>query len=169
MQKEEIRLRKSLKIKRMLFSLREFRRAKMIMFYLAHEGEVETTGMIYDAWSMGKKVCAPVLQTKEKRMIAAQVTSFTTDIEKGPYGILQPQAGCLREIPGELIDLIVVPGVAFDDCGNRLGRGAGYYDRFLAGFQERRVPCIGLAFSFQLLGRIPVSSHDIPMTKVLAA
>ena len=67
------------------------------------------------------------------------------------------------------IDLVVVPGIAFDRLGNRLGRGGGYFDRFLAKLKKRNIPMFGLAFKFQVLKQLPVLSHDIPVTKLIFA
>ena len=73
-----------------------------------------------------------------------------------------------RLVPTEEIDLVIVPGLAFDLKGNRLGRGAGYYDRFLK-ILAPEVPSIGLAFGFQIVEDIPVHLHDMPVFRVLSA
>ena len=78
-------------------------------------------------------------------------------------GDIKPEA-----FPDE-IELIVVPGIAFDRNGNRIGRGQGYYDRFLAGYRHKGVPFIGLAFDFQVVQKIPSLPHDIPVTKLITA
>ncbi|MFH1245848.1 MAG: 5-formyltetrahydrofolate cyclo-ligase [Candidatus Omnitrophota bacterium] len=162
------RLQKSNLIKEKLFKLAEFKQAKCVMFYIAKDKEVETQFMIDGAKKLGKKIAVPAVLTEEKRMTAALVGDLGKELCLGPYGVLQPKPGSIREIPHEKIDLVIVPGIAFDKQGIRVGRGAGYYDRFLAGL-PCAVPRIGLAFSFQVLDSLPALSHDIPVTQVISA
>lgn len=166
-QKEEERHRKSLVLKRKLFALPEFRRAKVLMFYVSKDGEVETKPMIEAALAGDKVVLVPVVQVREKKMVVSKITDPNKDLVKGPYGIYQPKAH-LEVYHPRSIDLAVVPGVAFDEKGNRLGRGMGYYDRFLVGLRKG-VPKIGLAFDFQVLKQLPILSHDQPVTALLTA
>ena len=85
---------------------------------------------------------------------------------KGPYGVRQPSAR--TGVSLSKLDVVVVPGVAFDRRGNRLGRGKGYYDRFLKKL-PKKTHRIGLAFDFQILPAMPVSRHDLGVDKVLFA
>ncbi|GAG04630.1 unnamed protein product, partial [marine sediment metagenome] len=103
-----------------------------------------------------------------RRIIASLLEDSEKELESGPYGILQPQSRYIREMPAEKIDLAVVPGLAFDKSGRRLGRGGGYYDKFLASL-PLATPRIGLAFDFQLVKDIPVLSHDVCVTRVISA
>jgi len=168
-QKEVKRLKRSFKIQNKLFSLPEFIKAKKILFYLSFGGEVETFRMVDKAVSMGKKVAVPVINTKTKMLIASLFVDCKSQLEIGPYGIYQPKRECIRKIPLSSIDLIIVPAVAFDAKGNRLGRGKGYYDRFLCCL-PKKIPTVGLAFSFQVLNRIPsIESHDCPVDRILYA
>ncbi|MBL7092051.1 MAG: 5-formyltetrahydrofolate cyclo-ligase [Candidatus Omnitrophica bacterium] len=162
------RLRKSRLIKKRLFSLAEFKRAKSVMFYVATGEEVETRFMMTEARKIGKKIAVPAILRGEKRIIASLVEDFEKELAPGPYGILQPQKKYIREVPHRSIDLVVVPGLAFDRQGRRLGRGGGYYDKFLAGLPSG-IPRIGLAFDFQLLTGLPALSHDVSVTKVISA
>lgn len=162
------RLRKSNLIKEKLFQLSQFKQAKCIMFYLAKDKEVETRTMIAEARRLGKKIAVPVIFTEEGRMTAALVEDCEKELCPGPYGLWQPKQDCIREIPCEKIDLVIVPGLAFDKQGMRIGRGAGYYDKFLSGV-PRAVPRIGLAFDFQVFNSLPALSHDIPVTQVVSA
>lgn len=168
-QRKEQRKEKSLKIKKVLFSQPQFLEADTVMFYISKDGEVETQDMIIDALKMGKKVVVPVTLVKEKKIIPSQLKDFKKELGKGPYGIYQPKKEYIRKILPEDIDLAVVPGVAFDRSGNRLGRGGGYFDRFLVQFKRRKIPMFGLAFKFQLLKKLPVLPHDIPITKLIFA
>jgi 5-formyltetrahydrofolate cyclo-ligase len=167
-QSEEERIRKGLLIKEKLFSLEEFKRAKVVMFYVSTDGEVDTALMIDKTLKMGKKVAVPLILKKEKKLIASLILDRTKELRPGPYGILQPIASSLRPTPLKDIDLVIVPGIAFDKKGNRLGRGKGYYDRFLSEI-PKGIPLIGLAFDFQLVDRLPHLAHDLPLDKVITA
>lgn len=166
-QKEDERHRKSLAIKRRLFASPEFRRANVIMFYVSKDGEVETRPMIETALVRGKTVLVPAIKVRKSKMVVSEITDPNKDLVKGPYGIHQPKAHKKIYHPRS-VDLAIVPGLAFDGKGNRLGRGKGYYDKFLAGLR-RDTPKIGLAFKFQVVRRLPALSHDQPVTKVLTA
>ena len=166
-QKEVERLKRSFQIQNKLFSLPEFIKAKNILFYLSFDGEVETFRMIARAISLGKKIAVPVINSRNKILKLSLIMDCGYGLEVGPYNIHQPKRSHIRKIPLNSIDLIIVPAVAFDLKGNRIGRGLGYYDRFLQAL-PRRIPCIGLAFDFQVLNRIPgIESHDFPVDRVL--
>lgn len=167
-QKEEELKRKSLAIKEKLFRLKAFKQAKTIMFYLALKSEVSTRSMIEGAITLGKKVTVPTCDIKAKKLIPCLVTGLAAnDFKKGAYCIDEPC--CKEPVPKEAIDLFIVPGLAFDVKGNRLGRGMGYYDRFLSSLPDD-APKIGLAFKFQVLKRLPHHlPHDIRVDKVLFA
>ncbi|MBU4304198.1 MAG: 5-formyltetrahydrofolate cyclo-ligase [Candidatus Omnitrophica bacterium] len=168
-QREELRQKKSLNIKKQLFSQPPFITADTVMFYIAKDGEVDTTAMIKDALEMGKKVVVPVTLVKEKKIIPSQMIDYPRELEEGPYGIYQPKRRYVRKVPLKDIDVIIVPGIAFDRKGNRLGRGGGYFDRFLAKLKKRNIPMFGIAFKFQILKQIPVFFHDIPVDKLIYA
>lgn len=168
-QKEVERLKRSFAIQNKLFSLPQFKKAKKILFYLSFDGEVETFRMIDRAVLLGKKVAVPVINRNNKSLTASLFVDCKSQLEVGPYGIYQPKRECIRRIPLDKIDLIIVPAVAFDLKGNRLGRGQGYYDRMLQSL-PKKIPTIGLAFNFQVLRSIPaVESHDFPVDRVLYA
>lgn len=162
------RLRKSSLIKIKLFRLAEFKRAEYVMFYLSTDTEVQTQSMITEAQKIGKKTLVPKILQRERRMIASLIEDVDEELSLGPYGIRQPKGRYTREIPSDKIDLVIVPGLAFDKCGRRLGRGGGYYDKFLANL-AKETPRIGLAFDFQVLSSLPSLSHDISLTRVISA
>lgn len=167
--KEEERLKKSARIARKLFSLKEFLKAKTVLFYLSFDGEVDTVRTIKRAIKKGKRIAVPVIQREEKEMIPSLVKDLDVELKTGPYGVYHPKKEYIRPIPLESIDLVVVPGLAFDEAGNRLGRGMGYYDRFLSRL-SKDVPTIGLAFDFQMVRDFPpLEPHDLSVTKVLFA
>ena len=164
-QKEENRSRKSKLIRNKLFRTKVFKKAKTIMFYIAFRGEVDTTEMIEKARKLGKKVTVPVCK-KNRVSITACILDHNSSLKKGPYGVCEPVRR--THINLKCLDLVIVPGLAFDAKGNRIGRGKGCYDRFLSKLQEG-TPSIGLAFDFQLLPTLPSQTHDISVDKVIFA
>ena len=167
-QGEEERLTKSLAIKGKLFQMREFQRAKTILFYVSFDGEVETFEMISEAQKMGKTIGLPRISVGQKKIIPISVSSLENDLESGTYGIKQPKMDPANMLKEGCLDLVIVPGVAFDKNNNRLGRGGGYYDKFLATLPSDS-PTIGLAFDFQMVDSLPSQErHDMPVSYVLA-
>jgi len=187
-QKEEDRIKKSRQIEKQLFNLPEFKQARIIMFYVSTKFEVNTHDMIKKAIKLGKKVAVPVVSTDTSKAPPLKVTGGSAcarkgspvdkmdaslisgqwQLQSGPYNIRQPKEEHRNIVSPKELDLIIVPGVAFDDEGNRLGRGKGYYDRFL---QEKsdKTRTLGLAFSFQIVNNLPFSRHDHPVEIVISA
>ena len=106
--------RKSDIIKTRLFSEEAFKKAKVVMFYVSLKDEVDTISMIDEAVKAGKRVCVPVIFREDNRLIAGEIKDRVKDLERQHFGIFQPKAGHVREVPLENIDLVVVPGIAFD-------------------------------------------------------
>lgn len=180
-QKEDARDRKSRKILDKLLRENEFIKAKRVMFYIAFDGEVNTEAMIKEARKLGKIVTVPVVRQssplalskvevpvcKRNRItLRPCILDDNVGFKKGPYGVCEPSTK--RFIRLKDLDLVIVPGVAFDKHGNRLGRGKGCYDRFLNRL-PKDTPSIGLAFDFQILPRIPAKTHDISVNRVIFA
>ncbi len=167
-QTESSRQAKSLLIGRRLFRTSFYRRAKRLLCYAAMGGEVQTRGILEKALSDGKRAFVPVVTDKEqRRMVAAEITDVEKDLaHRGHHGIPHPLKLSSRRIALSSLDLILLPGVAFDRRGRRLGRGAGYFDRFLAE-APARIPRVGLAFGFQVLKELPSEPHDQPVCAVI--
>ena len=164
-QKEEDRDRKSKIIKKKLFRTPVFKKAKIVMFYISFDGEVNTQDMIKEAHRLGKIVAVPVCKRLSVTLRTC-VLRNKAKLKKGPYGICEPAVK--KYIKLEDLDLVIVPGIAFDKKGNRLGRGKGYYDYFL----KRLTPdtaSIGLAFDFQILPSLPATTTDVKIGKVIFA
>ena len=137
------------------------------MCYVAIPGEVETRPILSQALSDGKRVVVPVVRGSNKRLVAAEITDPDKDLAlKGPFGIPQPRNLSQRQVPLKKLDLILVPGVAFDKEGRRLGRGGGYFDRFLSRTAPS-VPHVGLAFRFQVVKDLPWEPHDRQVSRVI--
>lgn len=163
---KEEKARKVKALKKKLFSLKEFKKAKCVMFYVSKHYEVDTHEMIDETIAMGKKVVVPITLKEEKLLKLSELKDRKKELIKGHFGIHQPGEGHIRPVPLEEVDVMVVPGLAFDRGGHRLGHGGGYYDRFL----EKAPPTIftvGLAFDFQVMDKLPTHDTDIPIDKVL--
>ncbi|HLF18920.1 MAG TPA: 5-formyltetrahydrofolate cyclo-ligase [Candidatus Omnitrophota bacterium] len=165
-QKEEERIKKSLSIKDKLFKTKLIQEAKTILFYASFDGEVDTFEMIRQASQLGKRIGLPIIQSKQKQIIPA-LWDVHESLVEGPYGIRQPQNHPTKRFSMEELDAVIVPGVAFDRNNHRLGRGGGYYDRFLA-VLPKEIPTIGLAFDFQCIDSIPgLGDHDVRLSRVV--
>jgi len=162
---EEAVTEKTRKIKENLFGLPEFEKAKMVMFYVAKGKEVRTEEMIKESIKMGKTVAVPISKVEERDLIPSLLLDYG-ELVPGTYGILEPREECRRPVPPEKLELIVVPGVAFDRQGNRLGFGRGFYDNFL-GKVPFHIPRLGLAFEFQIVKELPFTEKDVPVDGVV--
>ena len=151
----------SRRIVKKLFSMEAFLSASTVALYLSAGNEVKLEELFLRCWKLGKRTMVPVLNTKKKAYEMAFRTRETI-LRTGRYGIREPE----NPEPGTLeeIDLIVVPGIAFDHKGNRLGRGGGHYDRLLNGFSGCSM---GVAYDFQLVETLPVEAHDVPLDGVV--
>lgn len=166
-QKEEDRLKKSLGVLKKLFAAPQFKAARTVLFYASFDGEVDTYDMMKQAMTLGKKIALPIIDPKHKHIIPAFVHDLHKDLVPGSYGIPQPRLEKGRLAADDEIDLSVVPGIAFDRTNHRLGRGAGYYDRFLSRL-AKHVPSLGIAFDFQIVDRLPHHEHDVALTGVIS-
>ena len=165
-QNPEARKKQSLKVQKKLFSLPAFKKAKVVCFYVSLISEVDTTAMIDEALKKNKRVLVPRVDRKSKSLSLHEIYDRRTDLKKGSYGVMEPRSGHKVFKSLEAVDCLIVPGIGFDKKNNRLGNGAGYYDRFLKKFGAE-VFKIGLAFSFQVVARIPVENHDVAVDLVL--
>ncbi len=159
--KEEQRI-KSKEITEKLFSLKKYKNAKTVLFYVSYNDEVFTHEMIKEALN-DKKVVVPISNTKDETLSLSVLKSWD-DLEIGSYGILEPKKKRIKEMNIDLIDLIIIPGVAFDINGNRMGHGKGYYDKLL---EKTKATTIGLCFEFQLVEKIQIKPHDIPVNIII--
>ena len=155
--------KKSVRIREKLYSLESFKKARGIAFYASFAAEVDTADMIDEALALGKRVFLPRYDRVQGTLFFHEVKD-RAGLTRGALGISEPPPG--PEARPEDIDCIIVPGLAFDKAKNRLGRGAGCYDRFLARLRPETTK-IGLAFAFQLVERVPVEAHDRPLDRVI--
>ena len=137
--------------------------AQTIMAYYSLPDEVNTHALIDELVAEGKTVLLPKVtgaDTMELRRYTGRA-----DLQEGAYHILEPVGEPFTDLSA--IDLILVPGLAFDAAGHRLGRGRGYYDRFLHSKNRPYCVKIGVCFDFQKVDEVPVDAHDIAMDKVV--
>ncbi|HIJ95397.1 MAG TPA: 5-formyltetrahydrofolate cyclo-ligase [Desulfuromonadales bacterium] len=146
-----------------LLSLAEFQRAECIALYAPAHNETDTSLLLTAACASGKRVLYPAVCGQ--KMVFRRLES-PESLQKGAFGIMEPCPACTEHGIDE-VDLIVVPGVAFDLTGHRIGYGKGFYDRFLH-HSGRTAHLIGLCHDFQLIeGPIQIDPHDIPMEIVV--
>ena len=165
-QPPEERHRRSQVIAAQVLRSTEFQRARVIMGYSALAHEVDTNAILDAALAQGKRLALPRVVPAGKQLAAYAIRDRAHDLEPGPYGVLQPKPVSGAAVPPEAIELVIVPGVGFDRAGHRLGHGQGYYDAFLQRL-PMTVPRLGLAFTCQIVERIPVDAHDEPVTTVI--
>ena len=137
-----------------------YQSARVVMAYMACRGELSLEMVICDVLGSEKTLVLPCCEA-DGIMTARRVCAMS-DLSPGAYGLMEPGDDCEIVDPAE-IDLILVPGAAFDRMGSRLGQGAGYYDRFLPGTDAL---CVGVCHDFALLEHVPSQAHDIPMDYV---
>lgn len=150
-------LHQSLVVQERFLQLPEFAAARTLALYSPILNEVFTEEVFAQARKLGKRVVFPRVQGPAMQFF--EVTG-REELQAGNFGILEPQG--TQSIPIAELDLLLVPGVAFDQAGHRLGYGKGYYDRLL---QQRSPHCslVGFCFEFQLVASLPVEAHDIRM------
>ncbi len=157
----EVRQKSALILKQ-LMTLEEYRRAAILMAYLDCRNEVRTGEFIRQSMEQGKKVAVPVTDLNSNRLAPSLLINYPKDLAPGAWGILEPAPGCLRPLEPEEIELVLVPGVAFDERGNRLGYGGGFYDRFLL---QTKVGTfhVAPAFELQIRPQVHPGPHDCPV------
>lgn len=145
-----------------LTALPEYAAARSVALYTAFRSEVPTTGLLRQALSVGKEVLLPAVVGHG---LVFRRIRCETDLLPGRYGILEPDGSCPQQEP-DSIDLFVIPGVAFDLSGHRVGYGRGYYDRALHRY-ESGGKLIGVCYDFQLVDVIAGEPHDVIMDRVI--
>lgn len=162
--REEVK-EKSRIIKEKLNSMPEFKKSKNILTYVSFNNEVDTINIINGLLTKNeKKVLVPYVD-KDKVIQISKINSFD-DLEPKTFGILEPKRNKIKKFDIDKLDLVIVPGIAFDKNGHRIGYGHGYYDRFLEKIKKDTAK-IALAFDFQIVDKIPEERHDVPVDVVV--
>jgi 5-formyltetrahydrofolate cyclo-ligase len=150
-------------------ALPAYKAARTVMWYVDAGSEVRTRHTLPEALGHGKRVVVPwcVVETNTLELF---LLADMTELVEGAYKILEPKPE-LRHLPNKVVkpeelDLVMVPGTAFDLRGARMGQGKGYYDRLLASARPN-APLVGMAFDCQIFDEIPVAPHDVFMELVL--
>ena len=151
-------------IRRRLEELPLWKNCRFPFIYISSKpGEVDTHRLIENAFASAKRVCVPVLEKGSDNLKVVEIESLD-NLSPGSFGILEPSAAARRSVAPTEWDLAVVPGIAFDRSGHRLGFGRGYYDRLLA---ETQATALALAFGFQVTEPFPTMPQDIDMDLIL--
>ena len=149
----------SIRLCQKLQKLPLWQKSKKIMLYAAIKGEVNVFSLMSNYF---KKFYFPKIKQNNLKIYEVKNIKY---LKSGPFGILEPSKNC-QEINPQDLDLIIVPGLAFDLSGNRLGRGKGFYDRFLNKYPN--IITVSLAFPFQIQNKIPTKKHDISIKQIIS-
>jgi len=155
---------KSRRIKDRLFSTDEFKDAETVLFYISYDNEVYTHEMIQGSLRMKKHIAVPKTDLRTRTIICSSLLKWD-DLLSGTYTILEPRQDCVNKISPESFDLVIIPGIAFDCQGNRIGHGKGYFDRLLQ--KKIHAHRFGLAFELQIVESIPTERHDRTVEKIV--
>jgi 5-formyltetrahydrofolate cyclo-ligase len=142
-----------------LFDFANFLEAKIALMYVANKGEVPTRNILRRAYDYNKIVVLPAYDTENLGMTLMKVDYLHKDLQEGPRGILEPDAARCKVVPIERIDIAIIPAIALDEKGGRIGSGEGYYDRLIPrlAITTRKV---ALALEHQIIPQVPIESHD---------
>jgi 5-formyltetrahydrofolate cyclo-ligase len=159
----EVRAR-SASVCRYIATMHEVTSVEWLMGFVSFGTEVHTHELLRSLLAEERHVCVPSFDMAGQRYICSELKHFDLDLREGLLGILEPRHGAIRPVHPEKIDAWLVPGLAFDEHGNRMGRGMGYFDQLLCGARGTK---IGLAYDFQLLTQIPAEPHDIRLDYIV--
>lgn len=150
---------KTKQIENRLFEFANFLEAKIALLYVSSKYEVDTREILRRSYEYGKIVVLPGFNTEKFQMTLMKVSNPETDLILGPRNILQPNPERCKVVPIESIDIAIIPGVAFDEKGGRVGSGEGYYDRLIPrlAITTRKV---SLLFESQIFQQAPMEFHD---------
>ena len=152
---------KSLAATALIAASPEFAAARIVMLYLSIAQEMDTAPLALKCWQAGKTVVVPKVSWDQRRMLPVEITSLQTRMTTTGPGVREPVSG--QPMPVNLLDLVIVPGLGFTADGHRIGRGMGFYDRFLAQNDFIGVSC-GMGFEEQIVPHLPTLDHDMPLS-----
>jgi len=155
--KDGLRQKLSKQACKLLLGLKEYGQAKTVMAYIPLPDELDVGPVFYSAWEQGKVVVTPKIIWERHELKPIVTHNLDEDLTASRHGLREP-AGT-QELALSEIDLVIVPALGFDRSGHRMGRGGGFYDRFLAQ-PKLRARTVGITFEQQVLDKLPVLSHD---------
>ncbi len=158
----EERSTRSVALRTILLEQAVWQEARSVLFFAPLAGEPDIAALFEVAWREGKLVAFPRFEPATATYLAA-LAGCQADLVRGRFGVLEPGPGCPGRALNQL-DLVLVPGVAFDPAGGRVGRGKGFYDRLLAGVVGHKC---GVAFTEQIVAQVPVEPHDMRLDSIL--
>jgi 5-formyltetrahydrofolate cyclo-ligase len=153
------RAEKSAAIMSRLFEFANFLESKIVLFYLSHKSEVDTEPMIHKALALEKIIALPLIDGEKREIIPLKIDNLDRDTQPGYRGIREPISRRCKQIPVQQVNLAIIPGIAFDERGGRIGYGTGFYDRFIPNL-DITTRKVALAFECQIVPQIPMEPHD---------
>lgn len=165
MSQEEV-INKSDLIMNKLINLDEFKKSKTVFIYMNFNNEVVTSNLIKKMLSNNKRVVIPYTDTKNTVIIPSEIINLEDDLVLNSFGYYEPSYEKIRIVEPEEFDLIVTPGVVFDEELNRVGFGKGYYDRIL-NKKRKDAKVVAVAYDFQVLNEVPTEEHDVKMNMII--
>lgn len=155
----EVVLEKNKEIENRLFEFANFLESRIVLLYTTLKPEVESLGIIRRSYQYNKIIVLPSFNPDTHKVRLYKVDNLDKDLVQSPRGNLEPNPRLCKTVPLDCLDLAIVPGVAMDEKGGRIGSGQGYYDRLIPDLPltTRKV---GLVFEAQILPNIPMESHD---------
>lgn len=163
---EQAIIEKSNEIAKKLIKFDKYQQSEKIMLYISTKSEVQTMGIINYSLNANKNTFIPFINKEKHDIIPSLMKDYQTEIAPGSLGIYQPKKEFIRPFPAKILDLVIVPGIAFTEQGHRLGRGGGYYDRFLKKLSKSSY-IIALAFEIQIINEIPLEKNDVPVDCII--
>jgi 5-formyltetrahydrofolate cyclo-ligase len=146
-------------IEQRLFEFANFLEARIVLFYINIGCEVETINLIKKSYKYNKIVVLPVFNPSNNTFKLMKVDDIATDMVEGPRKIMEPDPNKCKVVPIECIDIAIIPGIAMDEKGGRVGPGDGFYDRLIPELPATTRK-VGLAIENQIIPQIPMESHD---------
>jgi len=142
-----------------LFDFANFLESKIALMYVHNNGEVQTGNILRRTYDYGKIVVLPAFKTENFGMNLLKVDNLDKDLQEGPRGILEPDETRCKVVPIDRIDIAIIPAIALDEKGGRIGSGEGYYDRLIPrlAITTRKV---ALALEQQIVPQVPIETHD---------
>jgi 5-formyltetrahydrofolate cyclo-ligase len=155
----DVRDKKTRAIEDRLFEFANFLESNIALLYMNTENEVATRSMIERAFEINKIVVLPVFDMEKHKMGLMKVDNLNNQLKQGPRGVHEPDTATCKKVPIDCVDIAIVPGIAFDEKGARIGTGMGFYDRLIPNLPitTRKV---ALSFEDQLIQQVPMEHHD---------